>query len=153
MAKMGWWALWISIAFALVLIVGLFFYFSLSGPNYDNYYKSMTERGILANPAESMSIEDATSAFNESFVYYLLYAMRVYNLHNAPLSSEQPRIQIYVGDRVYYALVDSGNIIVEKGQITNEDVIVRTTAIDAVKMMNDKNYILGSFNNGGSAWS
>ncbi len=48
------------------------------------------------NPAEGLSVEQAIVEFDESFVYYLLFNIKAYNLHNPPLSSAEPRIEFFM---------------------------------------------------------
>lgn len=151
MFKRGGWALWAAIALAVVLIIGLFFYFSLSGPSYDRYYKTLADNGQLVNPTEGKSVEESAAQFNESFVYYLLYNIKAYNLHNVPLSDNKPRLQLYIGEIAYNAVIDSGKMIVAKGKISNEDVVIRTSTIEAVKMMQNKEYVFKSFESGGAS--
>ena len=125
MHKKGGWALWVSIALAVVLFLGLFLYFALSGPDYGRYYKALKDSGQIQDPAEGMSLEEAAAAFDERFVYYLLFSIEAYNLHNPPLSQDKPRILLLVGDKIFNAAIDSGKIIVGGGDITDEDVIMR----------------------------
>lgn len=150
MNKKGGLAIWISIALAFVLVIGLFIYFSLTGQNYDDYYKELTERGLIVNPALELSTEDAVAKFNETFVYYLLYSIKAYNLHNLPLSPNKPKIEIHIDDKIYNSIIDSGEIIVNRGQIEDEDIVIKTSAVEAVMMMQDKNHIYKSFKNGES---
>lgn len=145
MHKKGW-ALWLSITLVAVLIMVIFAYFVLFKPDNSRVYSGQE----LENPAEGLSDEQAVLAFDESFVFYLLYSIKAYNLHNPPLSSEIPRIEILVGEDVFNANVKKGIISVEKGEISNEDVVIRTTKEEAVKMVRDKNYVTQSFNDGKS---
>lgn len=145
MNKRGKWILWLSIILIIILVIALFFYFTLFRPRSSVYDEQEVE-----NPASGMSSEQAIAAFNESFVFYLLYNIKAYNLHNPPLSSDAPRIEIYVGEDVFNAIVEKGEIKVSKGGILEEDIIIRTTKEEAVAMMNDKNYVTKSFNDGKS---
>lgn len=150
MNKRGGWALVVSIVLVVLLIIGLFLYFSLSGPNYDKLYDEMIKKGEIKDPAEGMSIEEAAVQFNESFVYYLLYRIKAYNLHEPPLSSDKPKIELFAGEQQYNAIIDGGKILVGKGGIDKEDIIIRTSAVEAVKMMKDENYVQKSFDIGES---
>jgi hypothetical protein len=141
MNKRGW-ILWVSIALVVVLIGAAFLYFALF--NRDN--SSVYSGGNIKNPAEGLSNEEAVLAFNESFVFYLLYEIKAYNLHNPPFSSDVPRIEVDVGEDVFGATVDNGIITVTKGRIAKRDIIITTTKSEAVKMLRDKNYVVQSFN-------
>jgi hypothetical protein len=145
MNKRGW-VLWVSIALIAALIIAIFLYFALFKPNNSGAYSGET----LINPVEGLSDKQAVLAFDESFVFYLLYSIKAYNLHNPPLSSDTPKIEIKVGDDVYNAEIKKGEIIVGKGAIEGEDIVIGTTKEEAVKMLRDRNYVTQSFNDGKS---
>jgi hypothetical protein len=146
MNKRGKWALWVSIALAVILILILFVYFALFKPNNEKVYSGMN----IQNPAAELSDEEAVIAFDESFVFYLLYNIKAYNLHNPPLSSSVPRIEINVGGEIFNAVIEKGMIKVARGEIETKDIVIRTTKEEAVKMMRDKSYVTKSFNDGKS---
>ena len=114
-------------------------------------FKSNNEgiyKGLVKNPILNLTDEQAVMFFDESFVFYLLHSIKAYDLHNPPLSSDYPRIEINVVDEVYSAVVVKGLINVTRGQIANEDIVIKTTKEEAVKMLRDKNYVTKSFNEG-----
>mgnify|MGYP001558657570 CR=1 FL=1 len=137
----------IGVVLVLVLIGAMFFYFSLAGPNYDSAYQSKN----LKDPTAGLSQEQAEAKFDESFVYYFLYSVKAYNLHNPPLSSNKPKMEFIVGEDVYNVIIDKGEIIIDKGSLDNRDAVIRTNAKEAVKMIKDINYIKESFRNGDSS--
>jgi len=126
---------------AVVLIVGLFLYFALSGKNYDDLYSG----AVLPNPTDGLSLEEAIAEFDEEFVYYLLVSIKAYNLHEPPLSSDKPKIEFLIDSEVFNAIVDDGRIVVEKGQIDSEDMSISTTTEEAVLMVQNRNYVQDSF--------
>ena len=140
-SRRGKWAIWVGVVLIVVLVVALFLYFALKGPNYDDLYSGE----ILPNPAEGLSVEEAVAQFDESFVYYLLVSIKAYNLHDPPLSDNKPKIEFLIDSDVYNAVVDDGEILVERGQIDNEDMTISTTTEEAVLMVQDENYIQESF--------
>ena len=150
MNKKGTWILWISIAFVLLLIVGIFLYFSLSGPNYDARYAEKISSGELVNPVYALTEEQAVLAFDESFIYYLLYSIKAYNLHSPPLSSDSPKIEIFIGNQTYNVEIEKGVIYVKRGEVVEKDIIIRTNAVEAVNMLKNKDYVQESFLNGNS---
>ena len=99
----------------------------------------------LVNPAEGLSLEEAIAKFDDKFVYYLLYNIKAYRLHNPPLSSNEPKIEIFVDEEAYSAIINDGRININNGNIEDKDIILRTTKEEAIKMMNDKNYVSQSF--------
>src|SRR3989344_5492541 len=151
MNRRGTWILLFSIAFIILLVIGIFLYFSLVGPNYDSKYSEKIRSGELVNPIYGLSEEQSIASFNESFVYYLLFSIKAYNLHGATLSSDLPKIEIYVDDSVFNVEIDKGEIYVDRGKIVEKDIIIRTTAKEAVKMLKNQNYVQQSFLEGGSS--
>ena len=150
MNKKGSAALWISLILLGLLVITLFLYFVLYNPAHNSSRVDKISSGELVNPTTGLSVESAVKQFNESFVYYLLYNIKAYNLHNPPLSKNTPKILIYVDNDVYNAEVDRDEIYVVKDEIVSKDIIIRTTKEEAVKMIRDKNYIADSFSSGNS---
>jgi len=142
----GKWSLWASIGLVVVLIIILFLYLALKGPNYDEQYSTKD----IVNPAEGLSLEQAVEKFDESFVYYLLFSIKAYNLHNPPLSGNSPKMEIFVGNEQYNSIINKGKIEIGRGDLEKEDIIIRMTTEEAVKMIMDTNYIIESFSSGKS---
>jgi len=134
----------------LSVIGGLIFYFAFTGPNFGEIYAEKLASGEIVNPVEGLTDEEAIAAFDETFVYYLLVNIKAYNLHEPPLSDDKPVMKVYVGDEVFNAKVSEGEIDIGRGEINTEDIILRTSASEAVKMIRDKSYIEQSFENGES---
>lgn len=145
MNKRGW-ILWVSIILVVVFLIVLFFYWALYNPKNGGSYAS----NEVVNPSTDLSLEQAIAVFDERFVFYILFSIKSYNLHNPPLSSDTPKIEFYIDNDVYRAEIVKGAINVEKGDIADEDIIIRTTKEEAVKMTQDKKYITQSFNSGKS---
>jgi len=135
----------------IVLIVAGVFYFYLRGSDYGEVYAERFAKGEISNPAKDLSLEEAVAKFDESFVYYLLYNIGAYNLKEPWFSDDKPKIEFYIGDDVYNAAIDSGEIEVSKGVIDDEDIIIYTNTEGAVKMMQDQGYIERSFRDGESS--
>jgi hypothetical protein len=140
----------VGIIMVVVLVVVAFFYFALVGPNYEKVYAKRIESGELINPAEGLSLEEAIEQFDEDYVEYLMVDIKAYNLHNPPLSSDSPEIELLIGDEEYNAEIIRGEIIIEKGQIVDEDLIILTTKEEAVKALQDSEYLVESFKSGKS---
>ncbi len=137
----------ISILLVVILVVIMFYYFALRSPDYSSLYESRIKSGELVNPIEGKSIEEAIADFDETFVHYLLYTIKAYNLHNPPLSSDIPKIEVYVEDEIYNAKIIKGDIIVKRGAIDEEDISITTSREEAVNMIKTKNYVIESFKN------
>jgi hypothetical protein len=143
--KRGTWIMWASISFIVVLVLCIFLYFALYHPNYEEKYTDKIGSGELVNPITGLSTDQAVSQFNESFVYYILFSIKAYNLHNPALSSDTPKIEFFIGNDVYGAEISDGEISVTRGEISEKDIVIRTTREEAVKMLQDSMYIKKSF--------
>jgi len=135
------WILIGAIVLAL-LIAGLYGYKAMK--------KDERKMITLSNPASGLSVEEAASKFNESFVLYLLASIGAQDLHKTPLGNEKPKIEIKVDEKFYGAVVDDGAIGVFSGNADGKDILITTTALEAVKMMNSRDYIAESFKAGNS---
>lgn len=151
MDKNGRWAIWLAGILIFILLIGIFLYFALFNPNNSVHYYNLEAEGKLANPVLSLTNEQAVAKFDDSFVYYLLVQIKAYNLHNPPLSSSTPKIQIYVDELSYNAEIVNGIIKIYNGESSNKDIIIRTTKEEAVKMLRSSNYISVSFQEGKSS--
>ena len=140
----------ISVLLVVVLIIVMFYYFALRAPDYTSLYENRIKSGELVNPIEGKSIEEAIADFDDSFVLYILYMIKAYNLHNPPLSSNKPQIEFIIDEEVYSAVVDDGLISVQKRRIDEKDAIIKMGRKEGVKIIRDPSYITKSFENGGS---
>ena len=146
MNKKGKWVLWVSIALVVVLVIGMFFYFAMFSPQNERAYADSE----VKNPSVGLTTEEAVMQFDESFVFYILYSIKAYNLHNPPLSSNTPKIEFLIDDESFNAEIVDGAINVKKGIIADEDIIIRTTKEEGVKMTQSKDYVQESFSSGKS---
>ena len=99
---------------------------------------------------KSHLVEEAVKKFDGSFVAYILISIGAYNLHPPMFGSDTPKIEFYIWDEKYNAEIIDGKINVQKGEIAERDIIIWTSAEEAVKMVKDKNYISESFKTGAS---
>lgn len=141
--KRGW-LIFLGIVLVLVVLLGGFFYYALAKPKSNNQMRA------LENPAANLSIEEARARFDESFIYYLLASIKAYNLHAPPLSSDAPKIEIAVGDKVFSAVVNKGEILVNNKAINNEDIRITTPLDEAIAMIKYPDYVQSSFADGKS---
>ncbi|MDP3881694.1 MAG: hypothetical protein Q8Q31_02345 [Nanoarchaeota archaeon] len=142
----------ISIIIVLILVVAalLVYVFVIKGKDNSSIYTELEKSGKLVNPVLGMSDEDAIQQFNETFVYYLLYKIKAYNLHNPPASSDTPKIEFSIEGDNYNAEVIKGRIDVRKGEIPNEDILIWTSKKEAIQMLKDSSSIVDSFSAGDS---
>ena len=145
---------WIILLFVLlimiVIICAVFGYFYIKKSYVKESYRTKISSGEIKNPAQNLNIEQAKQNFDEGFIFYLLVNINAYQLHNPPMSSDTPKIEIIVEDQKFNAEVDSGTINVKKGTISEKDIVIRTTKDEALKMMNNKSYVEQSFKVGNS---
>lgn len=141
------WIAILVIVLVLLAIGGYFAYYIFIGPSYGGSGNTR----VLENPTKGLTDAEAVLAFDEDFVLYLLYAIGANELHNPPLSGNTAKIELYVGEEVFSAEVVKGVVRVSKGVIDEEDIVIRTSKIEGVKMVRSRNYIGESFDNGGSS--
>ncbi|MEK6890405.1 MAG: hypothetical protein AABX35_04415 [Nanoarchaeota archaeon] len=141
----------LGIVSVVVLFIGAFLYFALVGVDYSSRYSDYEKSGQLVNPVSKLSTEEAVDNFNEDFIYYMLYQIGFYNLRENALTGDKPRILIYADEDVYSAEINKGEIIVSKEKIDNPDVIIRTSKLEGVLILQDSSYVVESFNSGKSA--
>lgn len=147
MDRRGAFALGFSFFVVLAFVVWIFIFFAFyKAPGLEQSYINSD----VKNPITGFSIEKASNNIDKDFVYYLLYSFKAYNLHNPPLSRDNPKIEIIVGDEIYNAIIKNGEIVVSKGEIKNMDIVIRTPPDEMIKMMNNKDYAKLSFNSGNS---
>ena len=129
----------ILVLLALTYIYFVFYHKS----NYDNTI-------IITNPVVGLTDQQAIEQFDESFVEFLLVSIGAQSLHNPPLSSNTPKIEIQLEDTTFSAEVKERLITVSQNSIEDKDIIIRTTKAEAVKMLRDEEYIKQSFLEGSS---
>ena len=146
MNKKGAWAFWVSISLIVLLLIVSFLYFALYNPN-----NSMAYTGeVIRSSSLGSSSSQALSNVDGNSVLYLLSSMRAYNLHNPPLSSDYPKIEIDVSGQIFSASVKKGVISLDNNPFLKKDLILRTTKEEVLAMINDRDYIKNSFNSGKS---
>jgi len=119
---------------------------------YNLFFDISGERtAFLSNPTEGLSDEEAIAEFDESFVVFLLYSIGASELHNVIFTSNEPVIEFYIDEDAYTGVVRKGSVGVGRGVSDDEDIIIRTSKMEAIKMLRDGNYITESFANGGSS--
>jgi len=108
-----------------------------------SYFSSLNTR--LSNISE----ENFSNLMKESINYALIY-IKAYNLHNIPFTSNTPKIQFFVGNKSYKSEIIKGEIYTNDGQINNQDITIKTSKEEILKMTLDEDYIQESINSGKS---
>jgi hypothetical protein len=135
--------LYFSLILILILIGLIFFYLATFEPDYVKRYETL----YVDNPLSS-DFNQALSDFDERSVFYLLYNLEAYKLHNSPLSSETPKIEFQVDEEFYSAEINNGDIEVLKESLSEKDLVIKTSKEGAVKMALDKNYVEEAYKSG-----
>lgn len=81
-------------------------------------------------------------------INYMSVKLYLYNLHNVPLTNNNPKILVYVDDAEYSIEIIDGEIYVQKGIIENPDLVIRTTLDEVSKIIDNPEYAKGSINSG-----
>jgi len=121
----------ISSLLLLILVFLLFYFYSTAAPS-----KAIKE---VENPALGETLENALGNFDISYVDYLVSEFGGWKLHNPPLSSDTPKIKIIVDGEVFVSEVINGEIITEKRDIENPDIILTITKEDISKAVVSSN--------------
>jgi hypothetical protein len=124
--------------------VGIFAYNSFVKKETSSSFSSGPKNSLI-NPVSNLTDEEAELAFNETFVYYLLYKIKADQLKSSILAGGDPIINFYIDEDKYYSIVKKGSIMVFKGLSTDPDVNIKTTKSEGVKMLRDSEYIPQSF--------
>lgn len=112
----------------MLILVILFFYFSTNSRDYTSVYNE--------------KIQTAT-------VESIIIALKLYNVHEIPYTKITPKIQIYIEENnlfvnSYYVEIIDGNINIKNGETKDEDIIIRTTKEEVLKIASDNTYITES---------
>lgn len=107
-----------------------------------------TQRITLKNPVSDLSDEEAANYFSTDYIKFLLYSIEADQLHNPPLSSNTPKIQIEVEDKIYNAEIKDNAIKIEEGELAKKDMVIKTTKSEIIKILRNESYVKDSFASG-----
>lgn len=171
-------AVMLSIFFVILIILSVYVFFALRGPDHTKIYLQRLLEGTIKNPLLESSVfsmnnssanpaefspEEITSITQPEtgdlrtlsqeeeieFLNYLLVKFKVYNLHDIPFTQDTPKIQIYLEDRAYYAEIIQGEINIEVGGETKaRDVTIRIPFEEAFEISLDEKTLEESVNSG-----
>jgi len=144
-----------------------YMFFALNGPDYSSTYDKRISSGEIKNFAKEFNITSgnvkgniiiktenignlSASDIEKEMINYATVSTKLYNLHNVPFTSITPKIQFDVGENSYNIEIKKGEIILGEGEIKNEDIIIKTTQEEIIKMMEDDTYTKESFSSGNS---
>ena len=154
---------------ATLLFAASFVYFSLNGKNYTSTYEQKLQSGEIKNPINEFALDSANfsiggnksliidekilgdlnkSIIQESLINYASVILKLYNLHNIPFTSINPKVQVTIDSDSYYVEIVKGNIIIETGQIRNPDAKISTTREEILKIANNNDYATDSISSG-----
>ena len=142
-------------------------FFALNGPDYSATYDEKISSGEIRNLAKEFNltsgnengkviikIDDVGNLtaldIEKEMINYAMVSTKLYNLHNVPFTSVTPKIQFDVGENSYNVEIKNGEIILDEGGIKNEDIVIKTTQEEILKMMENDAYAKESFYSGES---
>ncbi|MBI2628475.1 hypothetical protein HYW74_00135 [Candidatus Pacearchaeota archaeon] len=109
------------------------------------YYFNKNESSTTTNniPQQKFWNESSLASLkvNESVVNYILYSLEAYKLHKPPLSSNTPKIEILVDQRVFNSEVIKGRVYTKSGSINNEDIRMYMPRKEIINFLNSSNSI------------
>lgn len=125
----------LGIVFVILIVIGMFLYFVMAVPQ-----KPRTGTEIV-NPTLGLSNEEAVLQFDEKYIDYLVFAIGGWKLHNPPLSSDTPKIKVSLddGNEIYISEIIDGQVITEKKDTENEDIVITTTKEEIVDIISSGN--------------
>lgn len=158
----------LSVLGIFVVALGVYVYFALNGTDYTSTYSQRLSNGTIIDPikefqmskniSENKSLSDIIHFIGISSmdlgnletksINYMSVKLYLYNLHNVPLTNNNPKILVYVDDAEYSIEIIDGEIYVQKGIIENPDLVIRTTLDEVSKIIDNPEYAKGSINSG-----
>lgn len=161
--------------FATICMLGIVYaIISLIGPNYDKEYEKRIEAGEFEKPKIKLVVKEKNltassvktnisiaqeevilgESNQESFdslkeiAEYSAVQSKAYNLHAPLFTQNYPKIEIHVEDNTFGATIIDGEIEITTGSLTEEDIVVYTTAEEINKIVEDISYAKESYENG-----
>ncbi len=150
---------------AVTLASGVYVYFALNGPDYTATYTQRISEGKIQNPVSEFQLSEGNKSLSDIIhlegiqgvdlgkledksINYMSVKLYLYNLHNIPLTKNNPRVQIYLDNKPYSVAVIDGEIYVKQEEINSPDIIIRTTLEEVAKIIDNPEYAKGALNSG-----
>ena len=89
-----------------------------------------------APPADLNTINVDKTQVGIEQINLLLYNIKAYELHNPPLSKNTPKIEIIIEDEAFNSEIINGKIKTVRGVIDNEDIRIKTSKSEFMKILN-----------------
>jgi hypothetical protein len=118
--------------------------------NSQNPYSGNVQTNQQANSQTKTSSTSSSQINPLDAIKSMASALGLSSLHNPPLSSDTPKIQVYLSGTSYSIEVIDKKVSAKQSAIQNPDLIIKTNLEEIGKMVADKNYIKQSFNSGNS---
>lgn len=129
--KIGW--LFISVMLVLAFAIIAFLYIATSSFPYPK----------PARPAVVDDLINGNAELQNEHISYFLSELGAYKLHNPPGSTDMPRIEVILGERVYGAEVVAGQVGITNGALSNPDIRIissKEEIIAAIRSGNIRGY-------------
>jgi hypothetical protein len=114
-------------------------------------YVIKEQEGSLLNPVLELTDSQALADFNSKYVFFLLYYAHAYQLHNPPLSSATPRMNIKLDGVSYRAEIVGGVIRVGKGPFSDVDLTITSSRKEIIRILRNTSLLSASFAEGKSS--
>jgi len=103
-------------------------------------------------PAEEENITPVNISDEDkiNLTRYVLVEMKAYNLHPPALSSDLPKIELWIDEDIYGVTIDEGEIAITAGEMAEKDIIISTIWQEMQAMSLNASYISESFSSGAS---
>lgn len=158
-------AVMLSILGIFALALGVYVYVALNGTDYTLTYSQRISDGTIIDPIKEFQLSNENKSLSDIIhlegisgvdlgnletksINYMSVKLYLYNLHNIPLTNNNPRIQAYIDNTQYFIEIINGEIYVKKGIVENPDAIIRTTLDEVAKIIENSEYAKGSLNSG-----
>ncbi|MDD5012206.1 MAG: hypothetical protein PHQ66_00975 [Candidatus Nanoarchaeia archaeon] len=117
----------------IVFVLALFYVYST--------FKGTEQTGIYSEHAQMETIKA------------LINGLQLQDIHEVPFADKTPKIQLYITEDIYfvnayYIEIVKGDVIIHDGESDKEDIIIRTTRDEIMKMVENNDYAEESFLSG-----
>ena len=126
----------LGIVLILALIIAAFLYYSLATPS--------AQKPIIDIDKEQIFYHSELVVVEPNHLSYVLSELGFYKLHNPPLSSDTPKINIKLDESWFTSELKQGKIYTKPGSTQNPDLVIYTSSdeiIEALKQTNPKEYM------------
>lgn len=119
------------------LITSVYFILILKANDKNNPQLNMSQSDKPKLTINQSNLENIT--INETVIVFILYTLEIDRLHNPPLSSNTPKLEVSVDNEVFSAEIKNGNIKIGREQLENKDLIIYFPRKEVIRVLNSTN--------------